>query len=82
MAGGAAGKNKGAKGKNFKGFGIGRDGEKKEERMPHERKSYIHSPIITQTHNLLSHLYTYKLFIFNIVAGKTDKDIKDPDTDI
>jgi len=52
MAGGAAGKNKGAKGKNFKGFGIGRDGEKKEERMPHE------------------------------LAGKTDKDIKDPDTDI
>ena len=52
MAGGAAGKNKGAKGKNFKGFGIGRDGEKKEERMPHERKSYIHPPIITQTHNL------------------------------
>lgn len=52
MAGGAAGKGKGAKGKNFKGFGGGKDGEKKEERMPHE------------------------------LAGKTDKDIRDPDSEI
>ena len=38
-AGGAAGKGKGPKGKNSKS--QGRDGEKKEERMPHESKSIL-----------------------------------------
>ena len=36
MSGTAASKGKGLKGKNSKS--QGRDGDKKEERMPHERK--------------------------------------------
>ncbi len=54
--GGAGGKGKGSKSKNFKGFGTGKDGDKKEEKMPHERK-YL--SILSIQSNLTT--YAYKI---------------------